>query len=79
MKKYVLTGLGILTVLVINAQTPTNTFPDDGNKGIGIINPTEKLEVIGNIKAQKGIIDGSNGRLLEIGRLTTVGKRNIFF
>lgn len=34
---------------VVFSQSKTNHFPDNGNVGIGIINPMEKLDVIGNV------------------------------
>ncbi len=34
------------------SQTTTNTFPDNGNVGIGETDPDEKLEVIGNLKLE---------------------------
>ncbi|WP_109435894.1 hypothetical protein [Aquimarina sp. AU119] len=38
----------------------TNTFPSDGNVGIGTLTPTEKLEVNGVIKSKSGIFEAVN-------------------
>jgi hypothetical protein len=37
------------------AQTQTNTVPTSGNAGIGTMSPTEKLEVVGTVKASGGV------------------------
>jgi hypothetical protein len=39
--------------------TPTATFKNNGRVGINIVEPTEQLEVSGNVKATKFIGDGS--------------------
>ncbi len=53
MKKHLLIVLFVLAGLTLSAQT--NTFPTDGDVGIGTTTPTEKLEVTGNIKLNGNI------------------------
>jgi len=49
LRVWLLTGLMVLSGGSL-AYAQTNTFPDDGNVGIGTTNPGAKLEVAGNIK-----------------------------
>ncbi|MCC7301457.1 MAG: hypothetical protein IT233_02335 [Bacteroidia bacterium] len=41
----------------------TNTFPSNGNTGVGTTNPGEKLEVVGNIKVTGDLVVGGLSRL----------------
>ncbi|MBI2175054.1 MAG: hypothetical protein HYU33_07650, partial [Candidatus Omnitrophica bacterium] len=49
LRVWLLIGLMVLSGGSL-AYAQTNTFPDDGNVGIGTTNPGAKLEVAGNIK-----------------------------
>ncbi len=42
--------------LCYHAQSQTNTFPGNGNAGVGTTNPGEKLEVVGNLKVKGDLI-----------------------
>ncbi|WP_282163351.1 hypothetical protein [Ulvibacterium marinum] len=53
-------NVGIIGSHILNTQGTSSILvlnPDGGNVGIGTINPTEKLEVSGNIKATGGIVE----------------------
>lgn len=49
----------LCTPFLLNAQT--NTFPSSGNVGIGTINPSAPLDVVGQIKSSSGITISPNG------------------
>lgn len=53
MRKLCLLSL-LMTVFTVNSQ---NTFPAIGDVGIGTSTPTEKLEVVGKIKAKEAFLD----------------------
>jgi hypothetical protein len=44
----------LITLVTANSQ---NTFPSNGNVGIGTTLPTEELEVIGKVKAKQSFFD----------------------
>jgi len=53
MKKLCLLSL-FVTVLTVNSQ---NTFPNNGNVGIGTLTPSEELEIVGKIKGKQAFFD----------------------
>ncbi|TSE06689.1 hypothetical protein [Aquimarina algiphila] len=55
-------SLFLLSFLTLSygVYSQTNTFPVDGNVGIGTLTPTEKLEVNGVIKSKSGIFEAAN-------------------
>ena len=56
--KILLLSLLCLESMMIHAQT--NTFPDDGNVGVGTTNPTQKLEVNGTLLSKNFLSNPSN-------------------
>ncbi|MDO5974521.1 tail fiber protein [Flavivirga jejuensis] len=56
-KQFFITCFCLSITYYLNAQ---NTFPASGNVGIGTTNPTSKLDVIGDINANGGIVSESN-------------------
>ncbi len=84
MKKIFSTGLFCLILAsTAQVQAQNNTFPATGNVGIGVINPSSKLEVNGNVRAgnyQTGAAD-VNSYSMEVGGPTptqTNGKATTF-
>ena len=60
-----LTIFGAFTIQFSVAQT--NVFPASGNVGIGVSNPSEKLEVEGNVRAKQINVVSSDFQLAELG------------
>lgn len=50
---------GNFHILDKNLNTQRFTVKSDGNVGIGVVNPTQKLDVAGNIKASGSVCNGS--------------------
>lgn len=64
MKKAILLLAIFGTYININSQT--NSFPSDGNVGIGTTNPNEKLQVNGNINTYDGNIILNNSGVNQV-------------
>ena len=73
MVKKIMILIAILSVAVfqIDSQESLTILPD-GNVGIGTINPSEKLEVTGNIKANGRIFDRT-GFVMPVGSIQAYG------
>ncbi|PTX62194.1 hypothetical protein C8N46_103293 [Kordia periserrulae] len=72
----------LLTILIVSTiQSQNNTFPTTGNVGIGTTTPTDELEVLGTIKAEKAILtnNGNPAFALQIGSEWTTNRRNFDF
>lgn len=56
-----------------------NLFPSSGNTGIGTLTPTEELEVIGRVKAKRGLftLSEGSGYTLQLGEEWKTDRRNM--
>ncbi len=74
--KNLLLFIAILLSVTVESQ---NTFPLNGNVGIGTLSPSEELEVIGTVKAGNGVFDNASGVNLQLGTEWSAGRRNFEF